>query len=148
MASYSKVSLLFWKDKEIRSWLRAGEHLTVTLFVYLLTCDHRNSEGLYWLPKEYVESDLALEADEVGERLAHLMDRGRIKYDAEAEVVFLPNALKYHEPKSKPQLKGAIAALERVPETTLFTDFLSAAETHAPSLAKELRKVFKERLGN
>jgi hypothetical protein len=147
MASYSKVSLLFWKDREIRAWLRSSEHLTVMLFIYLLTCDHRNSEGLYWLPKSYVETDMALEADEVSERMAHLLDRGFVKYDEDAEVVFLPKALKYHEPKSKPQIKGAISALEQVPETVLFTDFLSAAETHAPTLAKEIRKVFRDRLG-
>ncbi len=148
MASYSKVSLLLWKDREIRKLVRSGEQVTALIFVYLLTCDHRNSEGLYWLPKEYVESDLALDADEVSRRFAALMDRRRIEYDEEAEVVFLPNALKHHEPKSKPQIKGAIAALERVPETHLFGSFVSAAETHAPTLAKELRKVFKDRLGN
>jgi len=147
VASYHKVSLLFWKDRQIRAWLKSGEHLTAMLAVYLLTCDHRNSEGLYWLPTEYIESDLALKADEVGARMAHLLETGFAEYDEGAEVVFLPNALKYHEPKSKPQIKGALSALERVPDTVLFPRFLTAAETHAPTLAKEIRKVFKNRLG-
>jgi len=147
VASYHKVSLLFWKDREIRAWLKAGEHMTATLAIYLLTCDHKNSEGLYWLPKEYIESDLALEADEVGVRMAHLLEKGFAEYDTAAEVVFLPNALKYHEPKSKLQIKGALSALERVPDTVLFPRFVSAAESLAPSLAKEMRKAFKDRLG-
>lgn len=146
-ASYHKVSRMFWKDREIRSWLKAGEHLTVNCALYLLTCDHKNSEGLYWLPKEYVETDLALEADEVGASMARLLEKGFIEYDEDAEVVFLPKALKYHEPKSSPQIKGAISALQDVPDTFLFPRFMAAAETLAPTLAKEMRKVFKDRLG-
>lgn len=146
MASYHKVSLLFWKDPQVRSWLKAGEHLTVTSALYLLTCDHKNSEGLYWLPMEYVSTDLALEADQVGECMARLMDKGFMEYDRDAEVVFLPKALKYHEPKARNQIKGAITALEGVPETYLFGHFVTAAESLAPTLAKEIRKAFKERL--
>src|SRR4029077_2967535 len=146
MASYHKVSIRFWKDRDVRAWLKGGEHLTATLALYLLTCDHKNSEGLYWLPTAYIETDLALEADEVGRRMAHLLDKGFIEYDEEAEVVFLPKALNYHEPKSERQIKGAIQALERVPETDLFPRFVTVAQSLAPSLAKEIRKVFKERL--
>lgn len=146
MASYHKVSLLFWKDPQIRAWLKAGEHVTVTVALYLLTTDHKNSEGLYWLPKSYLETDLALEADEVALRMAHLLDTGFIEYDVDAEVVFLPKALKYHEPKAEKQIKGAISALERVPDTYLFPRFLTVCQSLAPSLAKEIRKVFKKRL--
>jgi hypothetical protein len=146
VASFHKVSLLFWKDPQVRAWLKAGEHLTVTCALYLLTCDHKNSEGLYWLPIEYVKSDLALEAERVGHCMAHLLDKGFVEYDEAAEVIFLPKALKYHEPKSKLQIKGAISALEAVPDTYLFNRFMSAAESLSPSLAKEMRKVFKDRL--
>jgi hypothetical protein len=145
-ASYHKVYRLFWKDPKVRGWLRAGEDRTVFLALYMLTCDHKNSEGLYYLPKDYVGADLGWEADAVGERMAHLLDKRFIEYDEDAEVVFVCNALKYHEPKSKLQLKGAISALEQVPPTPLLTSFLTAAETHAQTLAKEIRKTFKDRL--
>lgn len=146
MSSYHKVSRLFWKDPKVRAWLKDGEHLTVNLALYMLTCDHKNSEGLFWLPKAYVEADLALEADQVGEQMARLLSEDFIEYDEAAEVVFLPNALRYHEPKSERQLKGAISALQRVPHTDLFLRFVAAAETHSPPLAEEIRKHFRERL--
>ena len=148
MPSFHKVSPLFWKDEMVRAWIAAGEDQSVLLALYLLTCFHRNSEGLYYLPKAYVEADLGWEADLVGERMARLLEDRFIEYDQKAEVVFVCNALKYHEPKSERQVKGAISALEEVPTTPLLASFLSVAETHAQTLAKELRKVFRDRLGN
>lgn len=146
MASYFPVSPLFWKDPTVRRYLASTDRLTPLVALYMLTCGHRNSEGLYWLPKAYVGADLALEAEEVGATMATLMEDRFIEYDDGAEVVFVRNALKYHEPKSKPQIKGAITALEQVPETPLLSSLLSVAETHAQTLAKEIRKVFKDRL--
>jgi len=146
VASYYPISPLFWKDEKVRAWLGAGEDRTVTLALYLLTCGHRNLEGLYWLPYAYVQVDLAWEADAVGERMARLLDGGFIEYDPSAEVVFVRNALKYQQPKSAPQIKGAISSLERVPQTPLLGSLLTVADTHAPTLAKAIRKAFKDRL--
>jgi hypothetical protein len=144
--TYHKVYRLFWKDPKVRAWISAGEDRTVLLALYMITCDHKNSEGLYYLPKAYVSADLGWEADVVGERMAHLLADRFIEYDEGAEVVFVCNGLKYHEPNSKLQIKGAISALEEVPATPLLASFLTAAETHAKGLAKEIRKVFKKRL--
>lgn len=146
MASYYPISPLFWKDEKVRDWLVAGEDRTVTLALYLLTCGHRNLEGLYWLPYPYIGVDLAWEADAVGERMAHLLDGKFIEYDTKAEVVFVRNALKYQQPKSPPQIKGAISSLQRVPATPLLHSLLTVADTHALTLAKAIRKSFKDRL--
>jgi hypothetical protein len=146
VASYHKVSPLFWKDEMVRAWIAAGQDQAVLLALYMLTCFHRNSEGLYYLPKAYVEADLGWQAEQVGELMARLLEGRFIEYDDRAEVVFVCNALKYHEPKSERQIKGAISALEEVPSTPLLGSFLSVAETHAQTLAKEIRKVFRDRL--
>jgi hypothetical protein len=146
VASYYPISPLFWSDDKVRSWIAEERDRTVVLALYLLTCEHRNLEGLYRLPKAYVIEDLGWEADAVGEHMARLLDDEFIEYDESARVVFVRNALKYQQPKSPPQIKGAINSLERVPETPLLMSLLRVADTHALTLSKAIRKTFKDRL--
>lgn len=54
MARYYPVSPLYWSDSKVQSW----SNETKMLGLYLLTCEHRNLEGLYRLPFAYVEADL------------------------------------------------------------------------------------------
>jgi hypothetical protein len=142
MASYYPISPMFWKDEKVRVWLAAEHDRTVLLALYLLTCRHRNLEGLYLLPWGYAETDLGWEADCVAEQSARLLDEGFIEYDTAAEVVFVRNALKYQAPKSPTQLKGAINALKEVPPTPLLGSLSEVAKKHAPELRKEIRKAF------
>ena len=136
MASYYPISPLFWSDEKVRGWLAAGADKTIVLAFYLLTCEHRNLEGLYKLPKSYVAEDLAWEAEAVSEHMATLLDAEFIEYDEAPRGVFVRNALKYQQPKSEPQLKGAISSLERVPHTPLLNSLLRVAEGYAPKLAE------------
>ncbi|MBA2714643.1 MAG: hypothetical protein H0U55_13945 [Rubrobacteraceae bacterium] len=134
MARYYPVSPLLWDDTAVRRWDDASRLLAV----YLLTCRHRNLEGLYRLPWTYVESDLSWSTEKVSAAVNTLIDDDFIEYDPEAEVVFVRNALKYQSPKSKLQIKGALNALEAVPSTELMDAFVEAAGTHAPDFRKAL----------
>ena len=134
MARYYPVSPLFWSDQKVQRW----QDQTVLLALYLLTCDHRNLEGLYRLPYAYIQADLEWPEAEVREHMAQLIDSGFIYYDEAARVVFLPKALRYHQPKSKNQLQGAINELQQVPETTLWQGFIDAAREFAPALYQAL----------
>jgi hypothetical protein len=133
---------MFWRDEEVRAWLAAGQHETVLLALYLLTCRHRNLEGLYLLPWGWVENELVWEAEFVAEQAARLMDAGFIQYDGGPEVVFVRNALKYQQPKSERQIKGAISVLREVPKNALLPVFCDAAKAHAPEFYKAIRKAF------
>lgn len=142
MASYYPISPLFWRDEEVRLWLKDGHDRTVLLALYLLTCRHRNLEGLYLLPWGVAQTELAWEADCVAEQVARLMDAGFIQYDEGPEVVFVRNALKYQQPKSERQIKGAISALREVPRNRLMPALGEAAKEHAPEFYKAIRKAF------
>lgn len=142
MASYYPISPMFWRDELVRLWLRDGLDRTVLLALYLLTCRHRNLEGLYLLPWGWVEADLGWEADCVAEQAARLMDTRFIEYDQGPEVVFVRNALKYQQPKSERQIKGAITALREVPPNSLLPALSDAAKEHAPDFHKAIRKAF------
>ena len=48
------MSPLFWTDARVRQW----DDPTRMLALYLLTCPHRNLEGLFRLPLSYVTADL------------------------------------------------------------------------------------------
>ena len=138
MARYYPVSPLFWSDEKVVGW----DDQTTLLAIYLLTCEHRNLEGLYRLPYAYIQADLEWSADEVRERMAELIDSGFVEYDEAARVIFLPNALKYHNPGSPKQIQGAVNSLQQVPDSVLFESFLLAAQTYCEPLAEALGAQF------
>lgn len=130
MARYYPVSPLYWSDSKVQGWPTE----TRLLALYLLTCEHRNLEGLYRLPFAYVEADLGWSEEAVVGGMADLIEAGFVDFDREAQVVFLPKALKYHNPRSSRQIQGAVNVLQEVPETSLWPRFVEAARVFAPEL--------------
>jgi|688.fasta_scaffold682453_2 hypothetical protein len=134
MARYYPISPLFWSDSEVRQL----DAETKLLALYLLTSEHRNLEGLYRLPLPYIQADLGWSSMDVDVRMAALEERGFLSYDFMAEVVLVRKALKYHQPLTDKQIQGAINALQEVPDTSLWDDFVEAANRYAPKLADRL----------
>lgn len=130
MARYYPVSPLFWSDKKVVKWDEHHRYLAL----YLLTCEHRNLEGLYRLPLAYIQADLGWSFEDVEQRINDLVADDFIQYDHGAHVIFLPKALKYHTPKAPKQIQGAINVLQQVPDTDLWGPFMAAAEVFAPQL--------------
>jgi hypothetical protein len=121
---------LFWSDDKVVRW----DSETTLLAIYLLTCEHRNLEGLYRLPYAYIQADLEWSEAEVRDRMTTLLDAGFVLYDEAARVVLLPKALKYQAPKSEKQIQGALNALQEVPDSDLWPEFVAAAGEFAPAL--------------
>src|SRR5438128_2861858 len=118
MASeHYRVSPRYWSGD--RSAWSDREKL---LGLYLLTCPHRTTEGLYYLPKGYIGTDLGWTPRQIDEALATLLAVGFVKYDEAAQVVLLPKALKRQRPTTVKQIAGAVRQLELVPDTGLFED--------------------------
>lgn len=134
MARYYPVSPLFWMDDKITPLDDAGR----VLALYLLTCEHRNLEGLYRLPYAYISADLGWPAERAREVMAELVECGFCQYDEAARVVFLPKALKYHQPKTAKHVQGAVNDLAAVPDSDLFPAFQAAAAEFAPELSKAI----------
>lgn len=135
MAHFYPVSPAFWDDEKVQEWPDAQQKLAL----YLLTCKHRNLEGLFVLKPQYAAADCCWSPAKTAKYLAALVDEGFCEYDAKTRVVLLPNALSYYQPKTKPQLKGALADLAKVPATPLKQRFMEQAEHFAPDLADALR---------
>lgn len=108
------------------------------LCVYLVTCRHRSSEGLFLLPVAYMGFDLGMEHESVTEALRTLEAAGYINYDHAAEVVLDRHALDYYEPKSPTQIKGAIRKIEEAPKTDLKRELVKLAFINAPEFAEHI----------
>lgn len=135
MASqHYRVSPKYWLN-ERRRWSDAEK----LLGLYLITCEHRNTEGLYRLPKGYICEDLGWPARKASETLQRLVDAGFVLYDEAAQVVLLPTALLVQRPTTQKQVQGALNALARLPHTSLWGPFLAACDAHAPRLAVAIR---------
>ena len=134
MAKYQRVFTRFWQDPKVRRW---PDHQKL-LGSYLLTCPHRTSEGLFWLPHGYVAQDLGWSIERVSEGYSGLIETGFCAYDDISETVLLCKALKYEAPAGPKQIAGAINRLADVPPTPLFAQLRDAAMGYAPDFGKSL----------
>lgn len=135
MTKFASVSPGYWTDEMVRGWNDAQQKLGL----YLLTCEHRNLQGIFRLPLRYAADDLSWSEAKTRKHLTRLIDDGFVEYDWKASVVLLPRALRYYQPKTEPQLTGALQALARVPATPLKQRFMElAAEHQAEKLVQAL----------
>jgi hypothetical protein len=116
------------------------DHTTMLVYLYVLSCPHRFSEGLYRLPVPYVAADLNLTPQEATEALERLRAARKIEYDSAAGVVFDRSALTVLPPKSPEQIKGAIRKLRQVPRTPLLVELHAMAAIHSPLFAEAIEE--------
>ena len=117
---YTKIDELIWKDKTLKE-LSIEARL---LFIYFLSCHHRNILGIYYIPLFYIQADLGYPFETVSKGLGELLGKGFVTYDEPSETVFVHNFLKYNRLENEKQVKGAITVLSTVPKTPLFIEFL------------------------
>lgn len=136
-ARYWRVSPKFWTDAE--EW----SDDTRLLALYVLTCEHRTTEGLFRLPLKYMAADLGWSVERVSEAFAQLLKEGFVQHDPDRSLVLIVNAMKYQSPENPNQVKHALRMLETVPnESPLTSTFKGLAERLCPRLAKALPEGF------
>ena len=136
---------LYWRVSP-KVWDEQWSDDARLLWLYLLTNRHRLAEGLYRLPKGYIEADLGWSAKRLAEPFAELLADGCVKYDEAVSVVFIAGALQYQAPPNPHCVTAAVRKLAEVPETPLLGDLLASAELFCAPLAERLRKRFGQRL--
>ena len=135
---YHKISSKFWTDEKVINW----DNDARILAIYLLTCPHRNTEGIFRLPKQYIMADLQWSLEQLHKPFAKLLNDGFIEYDERVNVMLLTRAIKYNPPQNPNQETSAIKGLKELPETLLLSRFITLAEQFAEGFAKRLIKVF------
>lgn len=137
-APYARVWPGFWRDSRRRQWSSDA----TMLGIYLLTCEHKTTEGLFALPLEYARADLPglWSIPKIKKTLGELEAHGFAYYDHDSGVVLLPEAMKIQRPDAPGQRTAAKRKLAALPATSLWPRFLQAAEMYAPDFHKELEQ--------
>jgi hypothetical protein len=143
-ATYHPVYPALW-DRTMRD---LGGPATVVR-LYVLTCPHRLSEGLYHLPVGYIQHDTGLEPQHVDQALRELTAARLVDYDPDAEVILDRTALKFAPLRNgvdretgavrvDKRIAGAVRKLEHVPPTPLLAELYRLAVEHSPALAEAM----------
>lgn len=135
---YHRVSPSFWTDPKVLAW----DDRTRLLALYIMTCVHRTTEGLFRLPKAYICADLGWDEDTLSKPFAILLRDGFIKYDEAVSVMLLTNALKWNPTNNDKHAIGAAKNISTLPETSLLSDFIQLAERYDKRLYKQLVKQY------
>src|SRR3954447_2562963 len=101
---FAQVRNRFWIDEKVRTWSDDAKLLAL----YVLTGPHTELEGIFRLPHAYMIDDLRWPSERLGAALAELQDAGFVKYDDDAQVIFVCHALRYHEPQGPKAVTGAM----------------------------------------
>lgn len=132
---YTKIDELMWKDSKLKT---ISTHSKL-MFIYLLSCQHRNVLGLYNLPKYYVQGDLGYSLERVSKGLEELFNNGLVTYDEESETVLINNFLKYNPLENPNQVKGAVKAIQTIPKTQLFYNLVDILNTSNNKYLSDLK---------
>lgn len=142
MAKYHPVSPNIW-DRKFREVGQESPEAQV-VYLYLITCRHRGSEGIFSLSKGYISIDTGLLPDAVDEALDVLTRAGYISYDSDNDVVLDRHALRYYKPVGDPQTTGALNRLEQVPNSPLKKELVKLAFISAPDFADAIIEAFPQ----
>lgn len=138
---YYRVSPAFWIDHD---W----DDDTRLAALYVLTCPHRNTEGLFRMPLTYAATDLGWAARRFEKALRRLISDCFVEYDRDASVCLIVNALKWQTPDNPNQVKAAMKAVRQLPETPLLNRFRTLAATHSQRLTEALDQELGEQIGD
>ncbi len=137
MSSYYRVAPSIW----LEDWSDDERYVAF----YLLTCRHRNTEGLFRLPLSYMVEDLGWGIKRVQKAFDALVSHGFIRYDERAKVVWIVKADEYQGSKNSNQITGGVRAVREVPSSSLDKPFLKAWESTCEPFAQKLREDLPDR---
>lgn len=129
---------------------RAVSSAAKLVHLYVLTCPHRRSEGLFELSPGHVAVDTGLGFAEVEELLTELHEAGWLLWDPDAELVLDPDALKVSPlrnghgkdgtPRPDKRIDPAVRHFELLPDSPLKAAFVAVADEASPDLAAAIRQ--------
>ncbi len=138
---YTGIYDTFWTDKKVESLSDDAK----LLFLYLITCPHRNIIGFYRLPKKYIAADLDWSVERVSKGLGMLCEAGLIGYDETVSIVLIRKFLRHNPINNPNQEKAAESKISELEDNSLFGEFLAFLNTLAKPL-KTLEETVSKRL--
>lgn len=133
---YYRVGPSFWLEPLDDDGRLAG--------LYVLTCRHRNVEGLFRMPLSYGAEDLGWTLKRFTRAFEQLRAQGLVEYDDQAKVCLIVKALKWQPIENPNQVKAAIKELDELPATALIDRLETLAQQYCQRLAEAMRERFSE----
>jgi hypothetical protein len=123
---YGKVAPGFWTGKTGKA-LKAKGPEAVIVALYLVTCQHANMLGMYYLSKTYIAVDTPLGFEGACKGLAGACEAGFCRYDEDSEVVWVVEMASYQigEPLDAKdnRCKGVQREYDALPENPFLAPF-------------------------
>jgi hypothetical protein len=127
--NYAIINPRFWQGGTGKQILKELDMPGTVVALYLITGPHANQSGVYYCPITYIAIETHQSNEEVEACLVGLERLGFLKYDYEAEVVWVFNMVKFQvqnwpNNKKDNRHRGVLNALATVPESHLKAEFL------------------------
>jgi len=124
---YGTIRGTFWTGETGRA-LRGCMEAQV-IGTYLMTCQHSNMLGLYYIPMMFASHETGIPLEGASKGLKRCIEAGFCSYDFDAEVVWIHNMMKYQtadelKPADK-RVSGIQKELNGIPKTFLIQEFVS-----------------------
>ncbi|MDR3898275.1 MAG: hypothetical protein Q3X95_03325 [Duodenibacillus sp.] len=142
MPRYRKIDPRIWNDEKFSSL----SHEAQRMFFFVLTHPSMTALGAFRISKSGMADELGLDTKGFAQPFAELLEKGLVKYDERAFLLFAPNFLKYNPPENPNVIKGWVGSIDLLPECPLLLSVLERAKTSASSTDAG-SKAFENTLG-
>lgn len=140
MAKYRKVSPVIWNDAKFRTLSDDAK----LIFFMLLTHPQTGSIGTLRAYPEGLARELKWSLERFAKGFGEGLEKGMIRVDEEAGLIWLPNFIKHNMPDNPNVLKSWAASFGECPECPLKNVIFQAVKRLAEGLGKGFLKGFTE----
>ncbi|WP_067518163.1 hypothetical protein [Endozoicomonas ascidiicola] len=111
MKIIGKIKPTIWHDNMLRKVSQNGRYLAL----YLLSCPHGNSLGVFLLPYDYALADLQWNSNALAAAMDELKGAGFLDYSRDHTWISILNFQQIDPAANGKQLTGRIRLLEKLP---------------------------------
>jgi hypothetical protein len=134
-ARYHKLDVRLWMDEKFRALSRNARYL----FIFLLTCPEQTMLGAMRATVPGLACEAQMSEAEFRSAVKEIEERGMVKIDETAGLVWLPNWLRYHRPESPSVVKHWPTVLDLLPECRLKSEIVKKAKVFIGGLPANWR---------
>jgi hypothetical protein len=107
---FGQIESGFWHSKK----LHAATDQAKLLAVYLLSCPHRNSSGMFRVPLAYIGADLGWPEKQVRIQVSELVSRRLIEYDEQVSILRFVGWFGHNEVDNRKHAQAVINQIEEL----------------------------------
>jgi len=144
---YKTVDVRLWGDSKFRS-LSGSKPSAQGLFIYFLINPYQQAfPGLYKVSETVLMDDLGWGGSLSGgfrKAFREVLAKGLARYDFDARVLFVQNAIRYNLPQSPNVIRSWVRNFDEIPECKLKVIAYHTVKKELESLSEGFRKAFRE----